>query len=347
MADTTGDSLGERGATSGQRASSGPGPSAIHDLGYRGYEGERLGPSHSIRAVARVSAQRALGLRRSARWKIIPVVVIALVFIPSIAMVAASVLIDNPELVPLSSFFSEASIAIVIFAAFAGSEVVTSDLKSGLASLYASTQLGALGFLRAKLIGIFAVIFGVVCFPLLLRILAVLLQDGYPSWFDSVRDVAVGVVVSILIAAMFTSFVVAVSFVTRDFRIAMVAVLAIVLVTAMAAGALVDADRERNEPETTVVATEVGSDQYWFDPGDRSARTVAAAMFSLPALASEIGLRAFGAPAACEFSFDLDNAGCRPIDYPGVPTTLFVLAALMWTLLGLGVARWQLERSLT
>ena len=25
----------------------------------------------------------------------------------------------------------------------------------------------------------------------------------------------------------------------------------------------------------------------------------------------------------------------------------FVLAALMWTLLGLGVARWQLERSLT
>ncbi|MBP7930985.1 MAG: hypothetical protein KAZ88_15785 [Acidimicrobiia bacterium] len=316
--------------------------SKIHDLGYRGYDGPRLGPGYAMRAGARVSIERALGLRRSARWKIAPIFIIMVTFLPSIVLVGISAISNDTAFISVGSYFGTAAIMLVIFSAFAGSEVVTADIKSGMASLYASSQLGPKGFLGSKLLGIFAVTFGVTAGPALLQVLALFLQDGYSALGDGFQDVGAVIAVSALIASMFTALVVGISFVTRDFRIAMVAVLLIAFVSVGVAESLASTSAGQS---TGFTESSDGSIRTFSERDDVSNAATAAAMFSPISITTELGLRAFDAPRVCNFSFE-GGDNCEAIHFPGAPTALFIIAAFLWIIAGLGLALGTLNRSL-
>ena len=57
---------------------------SIYDLGYRGYEGPRLGRGSAIAALLIHSVRTAYGLGRGARSKIAPIIIVVLAILPSL-----------------------------------------------------------------------------------------------------------------------------------------------------------------------------------------------------------------------------------------------------------------------
>ena len=68
---------------------------AILDRGYRRYDGRRTGTSGAVRALVVHSMQRALGLKRPAGQKILPVLAVFIAYVPAIVFVGLSVLIQD------------------------------------------------------------------------------------------------------------------------------------------------------------------------------------------------------------------------------------------------------------
>ena len=67
---------------------SGPaGPTgAIHDIGYRHYDGPRLGPAYVRRSLYVDTLRGAFGLGRSGRSKVMPFLLLAVLSVPAIVM---------------------------------------------------------------------------------------------------------------------------------------------------------------------------------------------------------------------------------------------------------------------
>ncbi|HEY8718270.1 MAG TPA: hypothetical protein VIM26_06720, partial [Pengzhenrongella sp.] len=61
-----------------------PNQGVIHDLGYRHYEGPRLGRRHITRALFIESAKGAYGLGRSARSKVMPMILLGAMCLPAV-----------------------------------------------------------------------------------------------------------------------------------------------------------------------------------------------------------------------------------------------------------------------
>jgi len=59
----------------------------IHDLGYREYDGPRAGVGHAMVSLGLHAVQRVLGLKRAARHKVLPAIVILVAFIPAMVFV--------------------------------------------------------------------------------------------------------------------------------------------------------------------------------------------------------------------------------------------------------------------
>jgi len=68
------------GGSAGPRSHHG----VIHDLGYRHYDGPRLGRGHITRVLFVESAKGAYGLGRPGRSKIMPMLILAFMCLPAV-----------------------------------------------------------------------------------------------------------------------------------------------------------------------------------------------------------------------------------------------------------------------
>src|SRR5271156_1794223 len=74
------------------------GRAQIFEPGYRPYHGIRLGVSHSVWALARHTAERIMGLKRPARYKVLPFAAVAIAYLPAIAFIGIVALVpDSPR----------------------------------------------------------------------------------------------------------------------------------------------------------------------------------------------------------------------------------------------------------
>ena len=64
-----------------------PRAGSIYDLGYRRYEGPRLGRAHAIRSLVIDSFRTAYGLGRGGRAKIAPIIFGAMAILPAVIVV--------------------------------------------------------------------------------------------------------------------------------------------------------------------------------------------------------------------------------------------------------------------
>ena len=64
--------------------------SRIHDIGYRSYDGPRLGRSYATRSLYSQSLRGAYGLGRSAKSKVLPMLLFVVMCVPAAIMVAVA-----------------------------------------------------------------------------------------------------------------------------------------------------------------------------------------------------------------------------------------------------------------
>jgi len=153
----------------------------VFDLGYKPYEGERLGRSAAVRAIYRDGLRRVLGLRRRARSKILPWSLIAIALFPALIFVTLSVFIadfgadQDLEFFTAPQYFELLSVVTILFIALAASELLVPDRIYGTLSVYASRPVNMWDYIAARAASLATV---VVAFLLIPQILLVIGQGA-------------------------------------------------------------------------------------------------------------------------------------------------------------------------
>jgi ABC-2 type transport system permease protein len=140
---------------------------AIYDLGYRGYDGPRLGRSAAVATLFWWSLRAAYALKRSGRAKIVPWGLTALLLAPAGVSVAVAALVPGaPTPFTYDSYLWGTQTLIAIFVAAQAPELVSSDQRHRVLSLYFSHALERSDYAFAKLAALAAAVFGVALAPM-------------------------------------------------------------------------------------------------------------------------------------------------------------------------------------
>ncbi len=159
----------------------------IYQQGYRRYDGPRLGRRAAVRSVWKNTVQRVLGLRRSARHKVLPFLTILLAYLPAVAFIGILALIPTDvdrarELVPTySQYYSFVTAAIALFIVFSAPEALCPDRRHRSMSLYLASPLTRDTYLLAKALAVFSVLCLVTIGPLVLLLIGYVLQSNGPD----------------------------------------------------------------------------------------------------------------------------------------------------------------------
>lgn len=152
---------------------------AIYDLGYQGYSGPRLGRSAAVATLFWASLRAAFGLGRSGRSKIVPWGLSAIILIPAAVAGAIQALVPGASS-PFNydNYLWEMRPLLALFVAAQAPELVSSDQRNHVLSLYFSHALARGDYAFAKLAALAAALFGLALAPLLVILLASVLASA-------------------------------------------------------------------------------------------------------------------------------------------------------------------------
>ena len=140
----------------------------IHDLGYRGYDGPRLGRTQIIRALTWHSFRSAFGIGRGVKGKIIPVLAFIAMCLPGLVN-AFAVARGNARLFGYDVYVPNLRVALVtIFIAAQAPELVSRDLRSRVLPLYFCRPLRRGDYPLAKYLALTAALLILIEIPLLI-----------------------------------------------------------------------------------------------------------------------------------------------------------------------------------
>ena len=158
----------------------------IHDLGYRGYDGPRLGEAAVARALFGTGLRNCFGLRRSGRSKVLPMVLLALMLLPALILVgilvqARQLLQLNDQIVAYSTYPMTTQLLISVFVAAQAPALISRDLRFGTITLYLARPIRRETYVLVRLGSLTAATFVLVGAPLLLMYAGGLLADLPPG----------------------------------------------------------------------------------------------------------------------------------------------------------------------
>lgn len=168
----------------------------VFDLGYKPYEGERLGRSGSFLAIYRDGLRRVLGIRRRARSKLLPWSLIAIALFPAVIFVTLSVFLadfgadEDLEFFTAPQYFELLSVVTILFIALAASELLVPDRIYGTLSVYASRPLNMRDYIAARAASLATVVVGFLLVPQILLLIgqAAVAGDGFFSYVGDHYD---------------------------------------------------------------------------------------------------------------------------------------------------------------
>ena len=156
----------------GDRVTEGPGPTgSIYDIGYRGYDGPRLGRRHAFATLFVAGIRAIFGLGRSGRAKIVPAFCLALPAITAVIIVALNafasrfgisdlgVLPGHPDMAGAVGVFA------TILVAVQAPELLGRDVRYRVLSLYFSRALLREDYALAKLAALGAAVLALLLVP--------------------------------------------------------------------------------------------------------------------------------------------------------------------------------------
>ncbi len=171
-------------------AATGPGGS-IYDLGYRRYDGPRLGRRHAIAALFRHTLLSCYGIGRGGRAKIAPLVFGGMAVIPAVIAVGITALarqagqagqvIESASPLRYETYYGVISQILVLFCAAQAPELVGRDQRYHVLPLYFSRALERTDYALAKYAGFVAAILIFVLLPQLVIFVGLILSAADPA----------------------------------------------------------------------------------------------------------------------------------------------------------------------
>ncbi|MGH2454977.1 MAG: ABC transporter permease subunit [Candidatus Limnocylindria bacterium] len=215
---------------------------AIYDLGYRGYDGARLGRGAAVSTLFWASLRAAFGLGRSARSKIVPWGLTAFAAAPAVVAAAVSALVPVGGASPFTydNYLFGTSSLFALFVAAQAPELVSGDQRHRVLSLYFSHALERSDYALAKLAALAAALFVVGFAPMLILLLgAVLAAPDVPAALgDQLENVPQVVGGPVIFAVPLAALGLAIAAWTPRRAYATGAIIAVFIVTAAVSGIL-------------------------------------------------------------------------------------------------------------
>lgn len=141
---------------------------SIYDIGYRRYEGPRLGRAHAIRSLFLHSLRSSFGVGRGGRAKVAPLTLGFLACIPAIAIVAAQALLrqfpggealEGQLPIRYDTYAGTIGVFVILFCAAQAPDLFGRDQRHKLLSLYFSRALRREDYALARAAGFMVAIF--------------------------------------------------------------------------------------------------------------------------------------------------------------------------------------------
>lgn len=197
----------------------------IHNIGYRGYDGERLTRRGITLGLYTHSLRGIFGLGRAARSKVVPIGMFVVMLLPAVVLAVVAVVgagmgqLDGPVL-PYTRYAMVTQAALAIFVAVAAPQAVSLDLRFHSLPLYLARPLERVDYVRAKLAATTTAVLLLLAVPLVVMYLGSL-AAGFDAGQETL-DVAQALLGAVLFSAVLSSLSVLIASFTarRGFGIA-------------------------------------------------------------------------------------------------------------------------------
>jgi ABC-2 type transport system permease protein len=219
---------------------------SIFDLGYRGYEGPRLGRRHAVYALFVYSLRSAYGIGRSGRAKIIPIGLAVLATLPAVisigvrafaAQAGAGAEVEGINPIRYDSYYGYISTIVMLFVAAQAPELLGRDQRYNVLSLYFSRALLRIDYAVAKGAAFATAILILILIPQVVIFVGLVISnaDVVAALGDNVGSLAPVLAVAATIALLLGSIGLAVSAFTPRRAYATAAIMAIFIVPGVVA----------------------------------------------------------------------------------------------------------------
>jgi ABC-2 type transport system permease protein len=195
----------------------------IHNIGYRNYDGPRLGRSYALRSLYSQSLRGAYGLGRSVKSKVLPMLLFVVMCVPAAIMVAVAVATKAGKLpVDYTEYALFMQAVISLYVASQAPQSVSRDLRFKTVPLYFSRPIETADYVRAKFAALASALFLLTAAPLLVLYVGALLAKL--DFADQTKGFAQGLVSVTLLSLLLAGLGLVIAAVTprRGFGIAAV-----------------------------------------------------------------------------------------------------------------------------
>ncbi|MFF7935252.1 ABC transporter permease [Streptomyces sp. NPDC007940] len=195
----------------------------IHNIGYRTYDGPRLGRSYATRSLYSQSLRGAYGLGRSVKSKVLPMLLFVVMCVPAAIMVAVAVATKANDLpVDYTRYAIIMQAVISLYVASQAPQSVSRDLRFKTVPLYFSRPIETADYVRAKYAALASAMFVLTAAPLIVLYVGALLAKL--DFTDQTKGFAQGLVSVALLSLLFAGIGLVIASVTprRGFGIAAV-----------------------------------------------------------------------------------------------------------------------------
>ncbi|MFD4943316.1 ABC transporter permease [Streptomyces sp. NPDC058239] len=187
----------ETGAVSGSETS------RIHNIGYRSYDGTRLGRSYARRSLYSQSLRGSFGLGRSAKSKVLPILLFGVMCMVAAIIVAVAIAAPGSTALPIkyTAFAIYLQAVIGLFLAAQAPQAVSRDLRFKSVPLYFSRPIERVDYVVAKLAAMASALFILTGAPLVILYAGALL--GKFDFAEQTKGFGQGLVSVALLSVLF------------------------------------------------------------------------------------------------------------------------------------------------
>ncbi len=219
---------------------------SIFDLGYRGYDGPRLGRRHAIYALFVYSLRSAYGIGRSGRAKIVPIGLAILATLPAVISIAvrafasqagAGEQAEQIDPIRYSSYYGFISTIVMLFVAAQAPELLGRDQRHHVLALYFSRALLRIDYVIAKAGAFATAILILILIPQIVIFVGLVISnaDVVAALGDNAGSIAPVLAVALAIAALLGSIGLVISAFTPRRAYATAAIMAVFIVPGVVA----------------------------------------------------------------------------------------------------------------
>jgi ABC-2 type transport system permease protein len=187
---------------------------AVYDRGYRPYDGSRGGRGAARLALIRVSLRRAVGLRRSWRQKVVPLLLLGFAVVPAIVNVGVGYAtrdepISNFEFITYREYVVVSTSLLLLFVAITGPDVICPDRRNRVLPLIFARPLNGVDYVVAKLTAIAGIVFAFGLIPQIVLFAGQMLVRNKPMrYFTNNAEVLWQAPLAVAIVAIYLAAVV-------------------------------------------------------------------------------------------------------------------------------------------